>query len=153
MGLHVGAANVQQYFPRGVNLVELELDHLRIVCGLEPSFWDGRPEIHDTRLSLWLEAKRLGGKITAAPAPMAMIPSGQHAFRLEVIAKDAADYALTSARSEAAAGDALGAALPTPLIAPVIAFDRRQRSVAHQPERRRVGKLKSNDSPSSAAGN
>ena len=82
VGLHIGTVNVQQYFPHRVDQVELELDHLCIVCLLEPSFWEDRPEIHDLRLSSWLESKRSSGKLGSHAAPVAMIPSGDHAFRL-----------------------------------------------------------------------
>jgi hypothetical protein len=81
-GLHVGDGNVQRLFPPDVLVVELELDHLRIVCDLRPEFWDGRPEIDDERLVSWLEAKRLSGKLASKPAPLVMIPAGEHAFRL-----------------------------------------------------------------------
>ncbi len=81
-GLHVGNGNVQQLFPPDVPQVELELDHLRIVCTLQPEFWDGEPEIHDERLVSWLESKRMSGKLAARPAPVALVPAGQHAFKL-----------------------------------------------------------------------
>jgi hypothetical protein len=81
-GLHVGDGNVQRLFPPDVPIVELELDHLRIVCTLEPGFWTGQPEIHDDRLISWLESKRMSGKLAASPSPLVMIPSGEHAFRL-----------------------------------------------------------------------
>jgi|SRR5450631_963700 hypothetical protein len=81
-GLHVGKGNVQQLFPPEVPQVELELDHLRIVCMLQPEFWDGEPEIHDERLVSWLESKRMNGKLASRPAPVAMIPAGDHAFKL-----------------------------------------------------------------------
>ena len=81
-GLHIGEGNVQRLFPPEISIVELELDHLRIVCTLKPDFWDGAPEIHDARLDSWLNAKRMSGKLAPAPAPLAMIPSGDHAFRL-----------------------------------------------------------------------
>jgi hypothetical protein len=81
-GLHVGEGNVQRLFPPDVPVVELELDHLRIVCTLEPEFWTGQPEIHDERLVSWLESKRSNGKLASMPAPVAMIPAGEHAFRL-----------------------------------------------------------------------
>jgi hypothetical protein len=84
-GLHVGDGNVQRLFPPDVPVVELELDHLRIVCTLEPKFWDGDPEIHDERLISWLESKRMNGKLASRPAPLAMIPSGDHVFRLQPI--------------------------------------------------------------------
>lgn len=81
-GLHVGDGNVQRLFPPEVPNVELELDHLRIVCTLQPEFWQGDPEIHDERLVAWLESKRSNGKLGPSPAPVAMIPSGEHTFRL-----------------------------------------------------------------------
>ena len=81
-GLHVGSGNVQRLFPPDVPTVELELDHLRITCNLQPEFWDGDPEIHDERLNSWLEAKRMNGKLSPSHAPLAMIPAGEHAFRL-----------------------------------------------------------------------
>jgi hypothetical protein len=84
-GLHVGNGNVQRLFPPDVPAVELELDHLRIVCTLEPKFWDGEPEIHDDRLVSWLESKQATGKLASRPAPVALIPSGEHIFRLQPI--------------------------------------------------------------------
>ena len=147
MGLHVGASNVLEYFPRRVDSVELELDHLCIVCMLEPSFWEDRPEIHDLRLSTWLEAKRLGGKIPAAPAPMALIPTGHHAFRLQLIPKDAVEDALYHSTSTVAVAEKAS----MPGATPILVFDRRKRSIGHHPERRRIGKLKGNDSPASSA--
>jgi len=84
-GLHVGDGNVQRLFPPDTPLVELELDHLRIVCTLEPKFWAGDPEIYDDRLVSWLESKRMNGKLASRPAPVVMIPSGDHAFRLQPI--------------------------------------------------------------------
>ncbi len=81
-GLYVGEGNVQQFFPPEVPNVELELDHLRIVCALGPEFWEGEPEIHDERLVAWLESKRSSGKLGSYPAPLALIPAGEHTFRL-----------------------------------------------------------------------
>ena len=84
-GLHVGDGNVQRLFPPDVPVVELELDHLRIVCTLKPEFWDGDPEIHDERLISWLDSKKANGKLASRPAPVAMIPAGEHTFRLQPI--------------------------------------------------------------------
>ena len=52
-GIYVGVSNVRRYFPRHVASIDLELDHLRIQCGLAPGFWHGDPEIRDPRLSSW----------------------------------------------------------------------------------------------------
>ena len=38
-GLLVGTENVRRYFPKEVSSIELQLDHLRIQCGLAPDFW------------------------------------------------------------------------------------------------------------------
>jgi hypothetical protein len=37
-GIHVGNDNVRLYFPKDVSSIELQLDHLRIQCGLAPDF-------------------------------------------------------------------------------------------------------------------
>ena len=87
-GLHVGDGNVQRFFPPDTPNVELELDHLLIVCALEPEFWEGQPEIHDERLNSWLESKRTNGKLAEGLAPVAMIPSGEHIFRLKPIRRE-----------------------------------------------------------------
>ena len=84
-GLRVGAGDVYELFPPDVPTVELELDHLRIVCTLGPEFWGDEPEIHDERLVSWLESKRMNGKLAAQPAPLAMVPSGDHVFKLQPI--------------------------------------------------------------------
>ncbi len=86
IGLQVGEHNVRRYFSREIAVIELQLDHLAIQCGLAPEFWDGRPEICDPRLGAWLEAKNFYGKLGEAPMALAMIPSGKNAFRLRPIA-------------------------------------------------------------------
>ena len=53
-GLHVGATNVRRYFSKDVSVIELQLDHLQIQCGLSPGFWKDQPEIWDPRLCAWL---------------------------------------------------------------------------------------------------
>ena len=62
-GLHVGATNVRRYFPRDISVIELQLDHLQIQCGLGPEFWQDEPEIHDPRLCAWLESKNFHNKL------------------------------------------------------------------------------------------
>jgi hypothetical protein len=87
IGLQVSAHNVRRYFPRDMAVIELQLDHLQIQCGLAPDFWDGTAEIHDPRLCAWLEAKNFYGKAGQAPMALAMIPSGKNSFRLQLISK------------------------------------------------------------------
>jgi hypothetical protein len=84
-GLHVGVNNVRRYFPKQVDVIELQLDHLRIRCGLSPDFWQGQPDIFDPRLCAWLEAKHLHGKCDRSPVPLSMIPSGENSFRLQTV--------------------------------------------------------------------
>ena len=88
-GLHVGATNVRRYFPKDMSVIELQLDHLRIQCGLEPNFWQDQPEIHDPRLCVWLESKNLTGRTDRAPVSLAMIPSGKNSFRLRPVSAHA----------------------------------------------------------------
>ena len=75
-GLYIGTRNARRYFKRQAHGVDLQLGHIQIHCALPPEFWQGRPEIFDTRLSQWLESKvyhdRTGGRV---PIPMLMIPS------------------------------------------------------------------------------
>jgi hypothetical protein len=84
-GLHVGANNVRRYFPKQVSVIELQLDHLQIQCGLEPDFWRGDGEIHDRRLCAWLESKNFHATPGRGPLPMAMIPAGDNCFRLQSV--------------------------------------------------------------------
>ena len=80
-GLLVGALNARRYFPRHLATIELELDHLRIECGLCPEFWSGTPEIHDPRLCLWLESKQFQ-KASRTSIRMTMIPIGSNSFKI-----------------------------------------------------------------------
>lgn len=86
VGLQVGASNARRYFPKDASVIELQLDHLQISCGLKPEFWDGEAEIRDPRLCAWLELKNFHGKVGETPAPLAMIPSGKNSFRLQPLA-------------------------------------------------------------------
>jgi hypothetical protein len=142
VGLHVGSENAQQYFPRDLTLVELELDHLRIVCQLEPSFWQDQPEIHDQRLSSWLELKRNSGKLASQDAPVAMIPCGKYTFRLQIISKDETEKVLTGPPTPA---------YFAPVVSPLKLLDRRRHGLARKPERRKVAKLKLDDRASVTA--
>ena len=84
-GLYVGVVNVRRYFPRIVPAIELQLDHLRIECRLKPDFWQGRPEIYDSRLCAWLETRLMNKDRHRATVRLTMIPEGKNSFRLETI--------------------------------------------------------------------
>jgi hypothetical protein len=84
-GLHVGALNVRRYFPKNISVIELELDHLQIQCGLDPEFWRDEPEIHDPRLCAWLESKNFHTKPGRTPVPLVMVPSGNNSFKLQLV--------------------------------------------------------------------
>ena len=81
-GLYVGVNNVRRYFPRNIDAIDLQLDHLRIQCGLTPHIWKGQPEIHDPRLCDWLESKQFKDQGCRTSMPLAMIPSGENSFIL-----------------------------------------------------------------------
>lgn len=83
-GLYVGESNVRRYFRQRVAEIELQLDHLRIQCGLAPDFWRDRPEIHDPRLCLWLESKHWNEK-SRDPFPVAMTRTGKNSFILALV--------------------------------------------------------------------
>ena len=83
--LHVGASNVRRYFPKNISSIELQLDHLQIQCGLKPNFWRGEPEIFDSRLCAWLEARHMHAQLDRAPIPLAMIPEGKNSYRLQPV--------------------------------------------------------------------
>jgi len=81
-GLHIGARNVRRYFPKSVRVIELQLDHLQIQCGLTPEFWKGQPEIHDPRLCEWLDFKVVHRTGERKQVRLAMTPTGECIFRL-----------------------------------------------------------------------
>jgi hypothetical protein len=87
-GLHVGVSNVRRYFPKRIEVIELQLDHVQIQCGLAPDFWQGEPAIYDPRLCAWLESKHLHGRPDRTPIPLAMIPAGKNSFRLQPISSN-----------------------------------------------------------------
>lgn len=87
-GLIVGTDNVRRYFPKEVSSIELQLDHLRIQCGLAPDFWQGQPEIYDPRLCAWLETKHMHSSRDRHPVSLNMVPAGKNAFRLQPMTAD-----------------------------------------------------------------
>jgi hypothetical protein len=88
-GLHVGSTNVRRYFPEQISVIELQLDHLQIQCGLDPGFWQDKPEIHDPRLCAWLESKNFHSRPDRPPVPLALIPAGKNSFRLRPVSASA----------------------------------------------------------------
>jgi len=86
-GIYVGVSNVRRYFPKQIAAIDLQLDHLHIRCGLSPEFWNGTPEIHDPRLSDWLQLKGMHGT-GREPIQLAMTPSGEDSFILGPAAAD-----------------------------------------------------------------
>jgi len=84
-GLHVGARNVRRYFPKSVRIIELQLDHLQIQCGLPPDFWKGQPEISDPRLCEWLDFKVVHRMGEQKQLKLAMTPAGKSVFRLRSV--------------------------------------------------------------------
>jgi hypothetical protein len=84
LGLHIGKGNVRRHFPVSLQTIELELDHLRIRCDLQSSFWRDRPEITDPRLCAWLIAKRSRLDAGYAPEKVVMMRAGKASFRLQL---------------------------------------------------------------------
>jgi hypothetical protein len=89
-GLYVGSRNARRYFPRERKHIELLLGHLHIYCDLTEEFWQSKPEICDARLADWLFSRIFHGKVHQAPAPIELIPHGQHGFRVLPFAVPAA---------------------------------------------------------------
>jgi hypothetical protein len=85
MGLHIGDSNARRYFSRQLVVIELQLDHLQIQCGLDKAFWDGEAVIYDPRLCAWLESKTFHEDARHIPVPLSMIASGPSSFRLQTI--------------------------------------------------------------------
>ena len=82
IGLYIGTRNARRYFKRQTNGIDLHLGHIDIHCALQPDFWQGRPEIFDTRLSSWLESKVFHERPRRAPVPMLMVQAEKNSFKL-----------------------------------------------------------------------
>jgi hypothetical protein len=80
IGLHIGAANARRHFRKRAQTIDLRLDDLEIRCALSPDFWEGRPEIHDPRLSEWLEFKVGRRRPGRDPMLLTMVPAGSDTF-------------------------------------------------------------------------
>jgi hypothetical protein len=83
-----GRANARRYFRKRAQSIDLKLDDLEIQCRLSPDFWDGRPEIHDPRLSEWLDFKAGRGRSGPTPMLLTMVPSGVDTFAVRPKAKN-----------------------------------------------------------------
>lgn len=159
IGLHIGAMNVKEYFPHDADTIELELDHLCIVCSLQPTFWLDKPEIQDVRLSCWLESKRTSGKLSPNSSSVALIPNGNRSFRLQILVKDEKETAV-SAASEipqpvvSKAPTVVHIPKTTHAVTSTVVTDRRRCSIEHSPERRKkVARLDVDEFASATAAN
>ena len=83
-GLLIGIRDVRRHFPDRESTVDLELDHLRIKCNLQPAFYDDQPQISDPRLSAWLEAKNLYSRSGCGPEFLALLATGENSFRVQL---------------------------------------------------------------------
>lgn len=89
--LRVGRRNARRYFQRSAPNIEIELDHLRIECGLGPEFWDGEAEIRDRRLCAWLASKQHSRRPSHSDVTLAMTPSGRNSFKLTPVSPELQD--------------------------------------------------------------
>ena len=94
-GLLIGEANARRYFSKLAPSIELRLDDLHIQCTLPSEFWQSSPQIHDPRLSEWLEfkvARKAGGR---DPIQLTMVraaaPSGIETFILRPVSETQID--------------------------------------------------------------
>lgn len=84
VGLRIGAENVRRYFPVQQATIELVLGHLHIHCELPPEFWEGEPELFDSRLADWLEAKFRCSRKPGACVSLMLVKAGDGSYRLEL---------------------------------------------------------------------
>ena|ERR1035438_1868853 len=87
-GLYIGAANAKRHFSQRSSAIDLRLGELQIQCSLPANFWGDVPEIHDPRLSEWLQFKVLHGQTRRAPVSLAMVPCGLNSFMLRAVSAD-----------------------------------------------------------------
>lgn len=84
-GLYIGTRNARRYIKKHAHGIDLQLGHIQIHCALPPEFWQGRPEIFDSRLSSWLETKVFHDKAGRPPIPMLLTPAEKNSFKLQPI--------------------------------------------------------------------
>jgi hypothetical protein len=83
-GLRLGRESEGALFGTRPGVIELELDHLRIACGLPAGFWNGEGLIRDRRLCNWLELKRQREGGAGALAVM-LTPASDNAFHVKPV--------------------------------------------------------------------
>ncbi len=83
-GLRLGRESGGTLFGSRPGMLELELDHLRISCGLPAGFWNGEGEIRDRRLCGWLELKKQREGAVGAMS-VTLTPAGENAFRVKPV--------------------------------------------------------------------
>ena len=83
-GIRIGVSDARRFFPGGLNSVDLELDHLRIRCGVRPNARPDQVEISDPRLSAWLEEKVYWRKLPDTPVSVELVKCG-NSYRLQLI--------------------------------------------------------------------
>ena len=88
-GLQVSEANVRRYFSKRSPSIELRLDDLHIQCTLGSEFWQGHAQIHDPRLSEWLEFKVARRAAARDPISVVLIPLGTGAFAVRPTSQNA----------------------------------------------------------------
>jgi hypothetical protein len=86
-GIRIAKADARRYFPDGTKAIDLELDHLRIRCDLNDSFWRGCPEISDSRLGAWLEAKSFGNELASSRVSVQLERTGD-CYRLHLLSTE-----------------------------------------------------------------
>ena len=91
MGIQVGKENARQFFAADLRQIHLEIEHLRICCELQPSFWRERPCICDSRLSEWLNAKNRHRPADGAEMTLTLTPVQRDLFRLRVVTESESD--------------------------------------------------------------
>lgn len=83
-GIRIGMSDARRFFPGGLNSVDLELDHLRIRCGIRSNSRLHHAEISDPRLSAWLEEKFYWRKLPSTPVSVELVKSG-NSYRLQLV--------------------------------------------------------------------
>jgi hypothetical protein len=111
--LLIGEANARRYFSRRKPCIELRFDDLHIQCTLSPEFWQGHPEIHDARLSGWLEFKIGRRAASNEPIFLSMVPAGPDAFVVRPSSKPLEPFGADVTRRRTVRAEPVRAHLPS----------------------------------------